>query len=269
MRTLSVESLQVAWRGQTCVQDLSFQVQSGELLALIGPNGAGKSTVLRALAQLLPHQGRVLLDGEDLARLAPHQRARRLAYLAQGDQVAWPLQVRDFVALGRLPHQGRWRLALASKTDQNAVDAALSAMHLTDMAERHLHALSGGERARARLARAMAVQAPLLLADEPVAALDPYHQLSVMELLRAQCNAGHAVVVVLHDLTLASRFCDRVLLLQGGRAVACGAPRHVLTPAHLQRVYQVQAMHGEHESQGYVLPWRCRPGTEPSGAGVR
>ncbi|CAB5648682.1 Probable siderophore transport system ATP-binding protein YusV [Comamonas aquatica] len=269
MRTLSVESLQVAWRGQTCVQDLSFQVQSGELLALIGPNGAGKSTVLRALAQLLPHQGRVLLDGEDLARLAPHQRARRLAYLAQGDQVAWPLQVRDFVALGRLPHQGRWRLASASKTDQNAVDAALSAMHLTDMAERHLHALSGGERARARLARAMAVQAPLLLADEPVAALDPYHQLSVMELLRAQCNAGHAVVVVLHDLTLASRFCDRVLLLQGGRAVACGAPRHVLTPAHLQRVYQVQAMHGEHESQGYVLPWRCRPGTEPSGAGVR
>ncbi|MDH0493643.1 ABC transporter ATP-binding protein [Comamonas aquatica] len=269
MRTLSVESLQVAWRGQTCVQDLSFQVQSGELLALIGPNGAGKSTVLRALAQLLPHQGRVLLDGEDLARLAPHQRARRLAYLAQGDQVAWPLQVRDFVALGRLPHQGRWRLASASKTDQNAVDAALSAMHLTDMAERHLHALSGGERARARLARAMAMQAPLLLADEPVAALDPYHQLSVMELLRAQCNAGHAVVVVLHDLTLASRFCDRVLLLQGGRAVACGAPRHVLTPAHLQRVYQVQAMHGEHESQGYVLPWRCRPGTEPSGAGVR
>lgn len=269
MRTLSVESLQVAWRGQTCVQDLSFQVQSGEMLALIGPNGAGKSTVLRALAQLLPHQGRVLLDGEDLARLAPHQRARRLAYLAQGDQVAWPLQVRDFVALGRLPHQGRWRLASASKTDQNAVDAALSAMHLTDMAERHLHALSGGERARARLARAMAVQAPLLLADEPVAALDPYHQLSVMELLRAQCNAGHAVVVVLHDLTLASRFCDRVLLLQGGRAVACGAPRHVLTPAHLQRVYQVQAMHGEHESQGYVLPWRCRPGTEPSGAGVR
>lgn len=269
MRTLSVESLQVAWRGQTCVQDLSFQVQSGELLALIGPNGAGKSTVLRALAQLLPHQGRVLLDGEDLARLAPHQRARRLAYLAQGDQVAWPLQVRDFVALGRLPHQGRWCLASASKTDQNAVDAALSAMHLTDMAERHLHALSGGERARARLARAMAVQAPLLLADEPVAALDPYHQLSVMELLRAQCNAGHAVVVVLHDLTLASRFCDRVLLLQGGRTVACGAPRHVLTPAHLQRVYQVQAMHGEHESQGYVLPWRCRPGTEPSGAGVR
>lgn len=262
MRTLAIESLQVDWAGKTCVKDLSFEVHSGELFALIGPNGAGKSTVLRAIAQLLPHQGSVLLDGEDLGCLAPSRRAKRLAYLSQGDQVAWPLQVRDFVALGRLPHQSRFGIRSTSSADEEAVDAALSAMHLQDFQHRHLNELSGGERARARLARAMAVQAPLLLADEPVAALDPYHQLSVMELLRSQCNAGQAVVVVLHDLTLASRFCDRVLLLQSGCAVACGAPRHVLTPANLQHVYQVQAMHGEHESQGYVVPWRCRPVTQ-------
>ncbi|MCT9810737.1 ABC transporter ATP-binding protein [Acidovorax sp. Be4] len=259
MHGLSIEALQVQLSGKTCVDQLSFDVRAGELFALIGPNGAGKSTALKAMAQLLPHAGRVLLDGEDLGRLAPVQRARRLAYLSQGDQVAWPLQVRDFVALGRLPHQRGWGPRALSAGDGQAVDAALEAMHLTDLQHRHLNELSGGERARARLARALAVQAPLLLADEPVAALDPFHQLSVMELLRAQCNAGQAVIVVLHDLTLASRFCDRVLLLQQGRAVACGAPRHVLTPAHLQRVYQVQAMHGEHESQGYVVPWRCQP----------
>ena len=252
---LSIDALQV----QSRIHALSFDVRAGELFALIGPNGAGKSSALKALAQLLPHQGRVLLQGEDLAAMAPAQRARRLAYLAQGDAVAWPLAVRDFVALGRIPHQRRWGPRVLGAADNAAIDAALAAMHLSAMQQRSLDQLSGGERARARLARALAVEAPLLLADEPVSALDPFHQLSVMELLRAQCNAGRAVVVVLHDLTLASRFCDRVLLLDQGRAVACGAPRSVLTPAHLQNVYQVQAMHGEHESQGYVVPWRCQP----------
>jgi iron complex transport system ATP-binding protein len=256
---LAVEALQVHWAGKACVRQVSFEVQAGELFALIGPNGAGKSTALKALAQLLPHQGRVRLQGDDLAALAPLQRARRLAYLSQGDAVAWPLAVRDFVALGRIPHQRRWGPRLATAADHAAIDCALAAMHLGEMQQRSLDQLSGGERARARLARALAVEAPLLLADEPVSALDPFHQLSVMELLRAQCNAGRAVVVVLHDLTLASRFCDRVLLLDRGQAVACGAPRQVLTPAHLQNVYQVQAMHGEHESQGYVVPWRCQP----------
>lgn len=261
MQVLCVDSLRVGLGGRDCVQALSFEVRAGELFALIGPNGAGKSTALRAMAQLLPHQGTVRLDGEDLERLSSAQRARRVAYLSQGDQVAWPLKVRDFVALGRLPHQRGWARHAQSQEDEQAVDSALAAMHLSEMQQRNLDQLSGGERARARLARALAVQAPLLLADEPVAALDPYHQLSVMELLRAQCNAGRAVVVVLHDLTLASRFCNRVLLLNQGRITACGEPRKVLTPAHLQQVYQVQAMHGEHESQGYVVPWSCRPST--------
>lgn len=252
---LSIDALHVPSR----IDALSFDVRAGELFALIGPNGAGKSSALKALAQLLPHQGRVLLQGEDLAAMAPAQRARQLAYLAQGDTVAWPLAVRDFVALGRIPHRRRWGPRVLTIADNAAIDSALAAMHLSAMQQRSLDQLSGGERARARLARALAVEAPLLLADEPVSALDPFHQLSVMELLRAQCNAGRAVVVVLHDLTLASRFCDRVLLLHQGRAVACGAPRQVLTPAHLQTVYQVQAMHGEHESQGYVVPWRCQP----------
>lgn len=259
MQALHVQSLHVQRGEHYCLQDISLTVKAGELYALIGPNGAGKSTLLRAMAQLQKHQGQVLLDAQDLSQLSAGQRAQKVAYLSQGDQVAWPLKVRDFVALGRLPYQRRWSGLASTAQDQAAIEQALVSMHLLPLQHRQLDELSGGERARARLARAMAVQAPLLLADEPVAALDPYHQLSVMDLLRGQCNEGRAVVVVLHDLTLASRFCDRVVLLSQGRAVAVGEPRRVLTPANLQSVYQVQAMHGEHEKQGYVVPWRCQP----------
>ena len=270
MTLLTVDALQVQMAGKTCVADLSLDVQAGELLALIGPNGAGKSTVLRAIAQLLPYSGQVFMQGQNLATLASEQRARQLAYLSQGDQVAWPLTVQNFVALGRLPYRRRLGAQANTAADQEAIAQALAAMHLQDFAQRRLDQLSGGERARARLARALAVQAPLLLADEPVAALDPFHQLSVMEMLRTQCRQGRTVVLVLHDLTLASRFCDRVLLLQQGRAVACGAPRQVLSARHLQQVYQVQAMHGEHDNQGYVLPWACeRAGSAESRAASR
>ena len=253
MTLLEADAITLRRGAATLVGGVSLAIARGELFGLIGPNGAGKSSLLRALAQLVPHEGEARLAGAALGRLSPQARATRLAYLAQGDQAAWPLTVRDFVALGRLPH-GRNDAA-----GRAAVDAALAHMHLDSLAERRLDRLSGGERARARLARALAVEAPLLLADEPVAALDPYHQLSVMELLRRQCTLGRSIVVVLHDLTLASRFCDRVLLMHGGRAVACGEPRRVLTPANLQRVYQVQAMHGEHEAEAYVVPWRCHP----------
>lgn len=258
---LEIRALSVVQGGATLVDDVSLSVAGGELFGLIGPNGAGKSSLLRAVAQLLPHRGEARVDGQSLAALTPARRATRLAYLAQGDHAAWPLTVRDFVALGRLPHRPRWpRLSRHhDEAGAAAVAAAIAHMGLGPLQQRRLDQLSGGERARARLARALAVDAPLLLADEPVASLDPYHQLSVMELLRAECDLGRSIVLVLHDLTLASRFCDRVLLMQHGGAVACGEPRKVLTPANLQRVYQVQAMHGEHEQQPYVLPWRCRP----------
>ena len=256
MTRLLIDSLFVRHGSATLVDGVSAEIGQGELFGLIGPNGAGKSSLLRAVAQLLPHQGAIRLDGTPLAALSPRQRATRLAYLAQGDHAAWPLTVRDFVALGRLPHRPRWR---AAPDGDEVVAQAMAQMRLEALAERRLDQLSGGERARARLARALAVDAPLLLADEPVAALDPFHQLSVMELLREQCALGRTVMVVLHDLTLASRFCHRVLLMDHGRAVACGAPRTVLTAANLQRVYQVQAMLGEHERQPYVVPWRCRP----------
>lgn len=261
MTRLTMDGVRVRHGKVTLVDDLSASVGAGELFGLIGPNGAGKSSLLRAIAQLLPYSGTISLDGVALETLSPRQRATRLAYLAQGDHAVWPLTVRDFVALGRFPHRTRWQ---STSSDDGAVADAITHMRLDALEHRRLDQLSGGERARARLARALAVDAPVLLADEPVASLDPFHQLSVMELLRAQCERGRTVIVVLHDLTLASRFCDRVLLLDHGRAVACGTTRKVLTAANLQRVYQVQAMLGEHEEQRYVLPWRCRPEPPPS-----
>ncbi len=259
---LSLEAICVEIDGRRLVDEVSLSLERGELLGLIGPNGAGKSSLLKALAHLLPYRGEVRLDGELLSELSPRQRALRCAYLGQGDQSSWPLRLRDYVALGRLPHRGSWGLSQRLRPeDQVAIDQALAQMHLGELAQRRFDQLSGGERARARLARALAVGSPLLLADEPVAALDPFHQLNVMQLLRQQCAQGKAALVVLHDLTLASRFCDRIVLLDQGRVVDCGTTRQVLTPKNLQQVYQVQAMLGEHQKQRFVLPWSCRPQT--------
>ena len=253
MRQLTASMISVRQGAALLVDAVSLELGRGELFGLIGPNGAGKTSLLRAMAQLLPHQGQTLFDDTPLEQMTAATRALHLAYLAQGDHAAWPLTVSDFVALGRLPH--RRDLAV----NRMAVEGALAHLNLQSLAERRINTLSGGERARVRLARALAVEAPLLLADEPVAALDPYHQLSVMERLRELCAQGASIIIVLHDLTLASRFCDRVLLMHHGQSVACGPPRQVLTPAHLQQVYQVQTIHGEHDAEPYILPWRCQP----------
>ncbi|MDO6461727.1 ABC transporter ATP-binding protein [Granulosicoccaceae sp. 1_MG-2023] len=255
MNGLELQKLTVSSGGRTLVNGVSASVPCGGLLGVIGPNGSGKSTLLRAVAQLLEFDGSVSFNGTALGTLTRQARAREIAYLAQDGAVAWPMRVGEFVSLGRLPHRG----VSDSNTSREAVASALAAMELESLSLRRMDQLSGGERARARLARALAVDAPLLLADEPVAALDPYHQLNVMRLLRQQSERGRCIAVVLHDLTLTSRFCDQVLLMSGGSAVAFGDVRAVLTPANIQAVYQVNMISGEHEQQPYVIPWQCRP----------
>jgi iron complex transport system ATP-binding protein len=251
---------------------IDLAIGRGELFGLIGPNGAGKSTLVKALMQLLPHSGEVRLDGDSLGAMSARDRARRLAYLSQDDRLQWPIRVRDLVALGRHPYRGSWwrggQDARAHHSDQEAIEQALEATDVASLRERRADELSGGERARARLARVLAVQAEVLLADEPVAALDPMHQLRVMELLRARCRSGQTVIVVLHDLTLASRFCDRLLLLDQGRAVASGDVETVLSGANLRSVYGVRALIGEHSEAGetirYIVPWSCETGFDPT-----
>ena len=251
---------------KTILGGIDAAVTAGELVGLIGPNGAGKTTLLRVLANLIPPtDGTIRCDGRVLGDYSSGAFARRVAYLAQGHAAHWPLTVEKLVRLGRLPHHRGWR---GPHPDDNAiVEQAMAATDVTHLRDRTVGTLSGGERVRVMLARALAVEAPTLLVDEPVAALDPYHQLQVMEVLRATAHRGTAVVAVLHDLTLAARFCDRLLLLRDGRVLVEGGPSAVLTGPNLERAFQVTTVRGRHDGQEYVVPWSRRLADEPDGRG--
>ena len=237
---LTVRGLNVDLGGRAVLRDIGFQARAGEVVGLVGPNGAGKTTLLRAVCQLIPaRQGEMTWDGRALERLDARSRATTLAYLPQGQTIHWPLTVRRLVELGRLPRLGP--LSRPSSRDAAAVDAAMASADIAQLADRDTTTLSGGERARVLLARALAVKAPVLLADEPTASLDPYHVLEIMSLLRRIADQGRLVIAVMHELGLVARFCDRVVLLNEGRKIAEGSPREVLTPERLREVYRVAA----------------------------
>ncbi|MGH8560377.1 MAG: ABC transporter ATP-binding protein [Nevskiales bacterium] len=257
MSLLAATALRVELGHRSVLDGVNFSINSGELVGLLGPNGAGKTTLLRVLAGLQQKQtGSVRLLDRDLGSYTASGRARRLAYLPQGGQCHWPMSVTQVVALGRLPHRAPW--ARIPPTDEAAVQRALRDADVAHLAERITTELSGGERARVLLARALAVEAQVLLADEPTAGLDPAHQLSVMSVLRARAQSGTGVVVVLHDLTLAARFCDRLVLLGEGRVVAVGVPSQVLTPEHLGSTYRIEAHYLQTEEGLLVVPLRAR-----------
>ncbi|EQB09836.1 ABC transporter [Sphingobium quisquiliarum P25] len=238
MVTLRAQDLSVRLGRHAAVTSVSTMLEPGQLAGIIGPNGAGKSTLIRALLGLVrPERGVVSIDGIPIASLGRKDVARRAAYLPQGQTLHWPLLVERLVALGRMPHLGP--LSRLSPQDEALVDAALARADVIHLKGRIATELSGGERARVLLARALAVGAPALIADEPLAALDPGHQIDVMDLLRAESRAGSLVVTVLHDLSMAARYCDRLLLMDSGRLVADGPPMQVLTEQNLARVYGI------------------------------
>jgi iron complex transport system ATP-binding protein len=225
--------------GATVVARASLALHGGELAVLVGPNGAGKTTLLRALAGLIPADGTIALDGRPLASLKARERARAIAYLPQGHVFHWPMSVSSIVMLGREPHADPF--TGTSADDRAAVMHALAITQTQAFAERAVTTLSGGERARVALARALATQAPVLLADEPTASLDPRHQLIVMALLRQAAHAGSAILATLHDLTLAARFADRIIVMHEGRLVGEGLPGDVLNAERLMSVFGITA----------------------------
>lgn len=218
------------------LEGVELTLEPGRLCAVIGPNGAGKSTLLRLLAGIdRPDAGGVSLGGRALENMAPRERARRIAHLPQETAAHWPLTGRDMVALGRLPH-GAGLEALGA-ADAAAIARAMTRTDTAAFADRRIDMLSAGERARLALARALATEAEVLLADEPVASLDPAQQLAAMDALRDEAARGAIVVVVLHDLALVSRYADRVVVLAGGQIVGDGPPTAALAPEVLERVY--------------------------------
>ena len=254
---LSVHKLHVRLGRRHILQSIEFNLNPGQLVGLIGPNGAGKTTLLRALAHLIEYSGAIRLNSADTKTLSRDELARHIAYLAQGHIVHWPLSAYDVVALGRLPHRTGFNADL-SEQDRQAVERAMDLADCAEFAQRRIDQLSGGERARVMLARALAVEAPILLCDEPVASLDPYHQLHIMAMLRRHAaTAGAIVICVLHDLTWAGRFCHRLLLLDRGQLVCEGEAAQVLSRENLARVYQVSAITGVYENDCYLLPWEC------------
>lgn len=254
MSLIRAEAVAVARNGHAILDGVAISAAAGEVVGLIGPNGAGKSTLMRIMCRLQqPDAGEVLIEGQDARELDRRRLARTIAYLAQGADCHWPLSVERVVALGRLPHLGPWQRPRAE--DARAVAEAMHEADVSSLGSRSLDTLSGGERARALLARALAVEAPAMLADEPVAQLDSYHQLQIMEVFRRRAAAGAAVVIVLHDLSLAARFCDRLVLLCAGRSIATGAPERVLAPANLEAAYAIRAVYGSHEGTSFIVPW--------------
>jgi iron complex transport system ATP-binding protein len=236
---LAANDVRVRLGAAMIVQYASLSLRGGELVALVGPNGAGKTTLMRALAGLVPADGAITLGGKPLAALNPRERARAVAYLPQGHIFHWPMSVESIVMLGRAPHADVF--SSTSPEDRAAVAHALATTETDNFAQRPVTTLSGGEKARVALARALATQAPVLLADEPTASLDPRHQLTVMELLRQTANTGGAVLAIMHDLTLAARFADRVLVMDRGRIVADGPPDEALSAGRLASVFGIEA----------------------------
>ncbi|TXH71806.1 MAG: ABC transporter ATP-binding protein [Thiothrix sp.] len=254
MSLLTATGVSYQRKQQLLLNNVQLELQAGELLGLIGPNGAGKSTLLKILAGLQkPTRGSIQFQTRALHQFSPQERSQKLAWLAQGGTIHWPLTVERLVALGRLPHLAAWQSATSH--DQAAIDQAIQQTGIEHLRQRDATTLSGGERTRVLLARALASEPTVLLADEPIAALDPGYQLQTLELLRTFAQGERACIVVLHELSLAARYCDRLYLLKSGCIVDQGSIAKVLSTENLRNVYHIECEMGC-TSIPWVIPSR-------------
>jgi len=250
---LSLNGVGVSLGGKTIIRDVSFSVKPGEVVGLIGANGAGKSTAIRAALNLVKLQaGQINVGGVDTASLSLRERAKLMSYVPQGTPVHWPLVAQRLVALGRTPHLGPWDEISAD--DQKIIRDAMTKTDTWHLKDRIATTLSGGEVARLMLARTIAVGAPFMLADEPTAALDPYHRLQVMDIMRAHAASGTGILIVLHDLSFAQNYCDRLVLMQEGSVLDQGPARDVLNDDNLLKAFQVRVSRWRENGTEYLMP---------------
>ncbi|WP_319413800.1 ABC transporter ATP-binding protein [uncultured Cohaesibacter sp.] len=236
----------------TALKHVTFSSHKAELIGLIGPNGAGKSTLMRALVGLVRFHGEILIDNLPSYDMSAMELARRVAFLPQERVVHWPLVVRDVVMLGRMPYQTAF--GRVSPADEEAVDRAILMMGLGPLVNRTFDQLSGGEQARVLIARLVAQEANTIIADEPVNGLDPAHQIGLMRMLRHLVGQGKTVVVSLHDLSLASQWCERILILNDGVLLDDGLAKDVMTARRMQEVYGVRIKNVESGERSFIVP---------------
>ena len=255
---IEAHDISVRLGSRDVLRGVSLAIAAGEFAAIVGANGAGKSTLLRALARLVPAAGgSIAVGGRALSDFNPTELARLVAFLPQDRTVHWPLRARAIVALGRLPYRG---FAAAEATDDtDAISRAMVAADVTHLADRRVTEVSGGELARVLMARTLAQEARFLIADEPASGLDPAHQLELFERLRALSLAGTGVLVAQHDLSLAARFCTRIVMLKGGKIIADGPPASTLTEATLATAYGIKARIASLDGVPVVLPLSALP----------
>lgn len=237
MNRLVLKQASVSLEKENIFRDISFSVTSGEFIALLGPNGVGKTTLMRAVAGLLDYEGSILLNGAEVREMSSQDSGKAISYIPQGHEVHWPMCSKDIVALGRLPY--RTVVNFNNEEDEEIVRQAMIAAEAEEFSDRQYNQLSGGEKSRVMIARALANGAPMLLADEPIAALDPYHQLQILEMLRKKVDEGLSLVVILHDILLAGQFADRIILMHENHIIADGKPEEALRSELLERVYKI------------------------------
>ncbi len=230
MSGLHIENLQTDF-----LQSASFDVMPGTLLGIVGPNGAGKTTLIKAVLGLLTTQGTVTWNDANVRHMSAVERARHISYLPTERDIAWPLVVEAVVALGRYPHGDA-----GLSTGKTAIHRAMQVLDITHFSSRSVTSLSSGERARVLLARTLAGDAGCMLVDEPIANLDPAYQLHILTILQAEARLGKTILVVLHDLALAERFCDQLLVMDNGVMVAFGEASETLSPQILANIFRLR-----------------------------
>jgi iron complex transport system ATP-binding protein len=251
--SLKLDNVSVSYAGHAALTRVSLRISKPSLVGIIGPNGAGKSTLLRSIAGLTQKSGEISLDAKRFDDQPISLLAHTVAYCAQTSFPAWPVTVQEIVRLGRLPHRND---PLRRSGDSAAIQRAIERMALAELTDRRIDSLSGGERSRALLARALSTEADILLVDEPTADLDPYHELRTMEVLRNEAQRGVYILAVLHNLSLAAQFCDVLIVLQDGIVRASGKPIEVLNQQLLNDVYGIEARIEPHADSVLVMPWR-------------
>lgn len=255
MSLLKVSDLNLKIDGAKIINNASLEIETGQIIGLIGPNGAGKSMLLKSILGLNEEaHGTVTIDDQNLNNISLKDKAKFISYAAQGAPVHWPLTVGHLVSLGRIPHLSPWQST--TKEDQQLTLNAMKMTEVDHLSTRTTTSLSGGERARAMLARAIVTGSDFLFADEPIEALDPYHQIQIMNILKNLSQKGQGVLVVIHDLNVAQQYCDQLILMDNGKIIAKGVPENVLTDEFLQNTYRIKASRIEHDGQHIILPTR-------------